>query len=248
MKRNLKTHFIHSVILNEVKNRACELTEGNLKIMRYFAEFMLRLRPELSRTLDERLNLVYRKVNMTKIIRWRQRAILISLTTIIFMACNRSTNMINSNFKSEKVSQTASFIVNSNIEKAFPMFDAFEERKWAEGLEPNLVYPDKEIIEEGTTFKTEGHDHEAEYLWIVTKFDPKIHFIQYLVSTENRFWTIAVKCKNIEDDEKTEVTVTYSYIGLNEEGNELNKSHLERMYKDNLNDWAEAINNYFAQN
>jgi len=176
------------------------------------------------------------------------RILIISLIATIVMACNRSTNMENNQFKSEKVSKAESFIVNSNIEKVFPLFGAFEEKKWAEGWEPILIYPDKEIIEEGTTFKIEGHGHghENDMLWIVTKFDPQSYLVQYLVSTENRFWTITVDCESIDEDVKTKVTVTYSYIGLNEEGNELNKTSIEKMYKENLNDWAEAINGYLS--
>jgi hypothetical protein len=82
-----------------------------------------------------------------------KRVLIFSLVTIIVMGCNRSTNMANSQFKSEKTSKTASFVVDSNIKEAFPLFGAFEERKWAEGWEPILIYPDKEIIEEGTTLK-----------------------------------------------------------------------------------------------
>jgi len=150
-------------------------------------------------------------------------------------------------FKSEKISKTASFVVNSNIDKTFPLFGAFEERKWAEGWEPVLIYPDQEIIEEGTTFKINAHGHgdENELLWIVSKYEPQDYLIQYLVSTSNRFWTITVKCESIDNNLKTNTTVTYSFTGLNSIGNELNKTSLEKMYQDELQDWAEAINSYF---
>jgi len=39
----------------------------------------------------------------------------------------------NTNFKSERISKTAGLIINGNVEKVFPLFGAFEERKWAEG-------------------------------------------------------------------------------------------------------------------
>ncbi len=150
------------------------------------------------------------------------------------------------NFKSERVSKTASFIVEATIEKVFPLFDAFEERKWVPGWAPTLIYPDKEIIEEGTTFKTKGPGNgaEAEFLWIVIKFDPVAHLVQYLVSTSNRFWTILVKCEDLDNGKKTNTTVTYSYTGLNEAGNELNKSSLGKMYERDLQDWGEAIDRY----
>ena len=156
----------------------------------------------------------------------------------------------NASFKAERISKTASFIVNANIDEAFPLFGAFEERKWAPGWEPILIYPDKEIIEEGTTFKVKAHGHghghgdESEFLWTVTKYDTTTHLVQYLVSTSNRFWTITVLGENTEEVLKTKVIVTYSYTGLNEKGNKLNKSSLEKMYENNLQDWAVAINKY----
>jgi hypothetical protein len=151
-------------------------------------------------------------------------------------------------FKAKKVSRTATIICNVNIEKVFPLFGAFEERKWAEGWEPNLIYPAEEIIEEGTTFKTDGNDEESEYLWRVVKFYPKKYLIQYLVSTENRYWTITAQCNKLEKENKTLVTITYTFIGLNEKGNRLNAQHIERMYKNNLKDWEEEINKYLEKN
>ena len=148
-------------------------------------------------------------------------------------------------FKAERVTKTAQFVVNAEIDKAFPLFGAFEERKWEPIWNPELIYPETEIIEEGTTFKTEGRGEEPEFLWRVTKFEEGKHLIQYLVSTENRYWTITVQCLSEMDNlAQTLVNVTYTYIGLNEAGNRLNKADLECMYSDNLSDWAESINSY----
>lgn len=147
-------------------------------------------------------------------------------------------------FKAKKFSNTATIILNNKIESVFPLFGAFEERKWAEGWNPVLIYPETEIIEEGTTFKTKGHGHdEAEFIWRVTKYEPEKFLIQYLVTTENRYWTITVKCNPLNGN-KTSAEVTYTFIGLNELGNKINEHSLQRMYKNNLTDWEEEINGY----
>lgn len=152
-------------------------------------------------------------------------------------------------FRSKRVSKTASFIVNTSVEKVFPLYGAFEERKWAPGWKPVLIYPDQEIIEEGTTFKVQAHGHghggEGDSLWIVSKFDPENYLIQYLVSTENRFWTITVQSSSIRDKNQTKTTVTYTYTGLNDKGNKLNAKSAEKMFENNLKDWGELINAYF---
>jgi hypothetical protein len=151
-------------------------------------------------------------------------------------------------FISKKVAQTAVINVNVNIKNAFPLFGAFEERKWAEGWNPSLIYPSTEIIEVGTTFKTIGHGNfEKEFLWKVSKFEPDKYLIQYLVSTENRYWTITIKCDSISAIQ-TRANITYTFIGLNELGNKINSQLLEKMYANNLKDWQEAINLYLDNN
>lgn len=169
----------------------------------------------------------------------------IIVLAISVMGCN-GQHRTNKEFISEKITKTASFVIDENIDKVFPLFGVFEERKWAPHWEPILIYPDKEIVEEGTTFKTKTHAHgsESEYLWIITKYEPKEYLIQYLVSTPNRFWTITVKSTIADNNNKTKTSVTYSYTGLNAEGNEVNKQGLKDIYKNNLQDWANAINNY----
>lgn len=179
----------------------------------------------------------------------RKEAVMVFLSFAL-LSCHTKMDKEGGPFRAERVSRTASFVANSNVEQVFPLFGAFEERKWAPKWAPILVYPDEEIIEEGTTFKikTHGHGHghggESEYLWIVTKFEPLSYTIQYLVTTSNRFWTITLVCEPLDGASATKATVTYSFTGLNAKGNELNKESLERMYQNDLQDWAEAINKY----
>jgi hypothetical protein len=151
-------------------------------------------------------------------------------------------------FKSEKISRTNAITLKGEIQKVFSLFGAFEERKWADGWNPSLIYPCTEIIEEGTTFKTVGNgSFEREFLWRVSKYEPDNYLIQYLVSTENRYWTITIKCDSISD-RLTKASITYTFIGLNESGNKINSQSLEKMYANNLKEWQEAINYYLDNN
>ena len=147
-------------------------------------------------------------------------------------------------FKSERVTQTDSIILNGSTTTVFPLFGAFEERKWAEGWNPTLVYPATETIAEGTTFKTKSHGFgEPDYTWLVNKYDSKKLFIQYLVISPNRYWTITVQCNKLAAN-KTLALITYSFTGLNETGNHLNGHLLNKIYEHHLKDWEQAINAY----
>lgn len=166
--------------------------------------------------------------------------------TILNLKLKQESNLQNSDFKAGRVTQTATIKLNDKIENIFSLFGAFEERKWAEGWNPVLIYPQNEIIEEGTIFTTEGDGEELEYLWRVSKYSPKKYSIQYLVSTENRCWTITLQCRPLLEN-KTSTEITYTFTGLNEKGNKINEQSLQRMYKNNLKDWEDEINVYLEK-
>ncbi|QGY42111.1 hypothetical protein GM418_00105 [Maribellus comscasis] len=144
----------------------------------------------------------------------------------------------------KRISKQAVIKLNDNIKNIFPLFGAFEERKWAEGWNPELIYPETEKIEEGTTFRTSPtFDGESDYLWIVTKYSTEKKLVRYLVITDDRFWTITVQCFQI-DENNTKAQITYSFTGLNKNGNIQNKKALNNMFSKNLKDWENEINQY----
>jgi len=148
-------------------------------------------------------------------------------------------------FKAERIQKSASFIVNTPVENAFPLFGPIREKEWTAGWEPQIIYSTHSEVEEHMVFKTPGkHPGESEFLWVLTQYKPKDYFFEYTVSTTQRIWFISVQCQ--PGGKNTKVTVTYSYTGLTEKGNELNKAALEKMYAHNLKDWEEAINYYIS--
>jgi len=156
---------------------------------------------------------------------------------------NTSRAQTADSFKAERVQKTASFVVNTAIEKAFPLFGPIREKEWTAGWEPQIIYSVNPEVEEHMIFKTSGKHHgEEEYLWVLSQYNPKDYFIEYTVSTSQRLWFISVRCR--PKGSNTSVTVTYTYTGLTEEGNQLNKLALDKMYAHNLKDWEEAINYY----
>jgi len=146
---------------------------------------------------------------------------------------------------SERIERTASFLVKTEIDNAFPLFGPIREKEWATGWEPHIIYSRSSEVEAHMIFKTAtSNPDEKEYIWVVTQYRPADFFIEYTVSTFQRIWFITVSCKPQQDS--TLVSVTYSYTGLTEEGNKINKLALEKMFADNLKDWEEALNYYLT--
>ncbi len=135
-------------------------------------------------------------------------------------------------------------IFNKKIEKVFPLFSALEEKKWVQGWNPEFIYPIEGDFIENSVFKTKSkNDFEMEFNWITSYLNTKEYLVIYTVFTENRVWTIKVKCE-IKENNKTEAEITYTFTGLNQKGNEINSESLEKMYKEELKDWEVAINHF----
>jgi hypothetical protein len=146
-------------------------------------------------------------------------------------------------FKPERISKCSSITLNAPIEKVFPLFGPVMEKEWAEGWDPEIIYSESDLVEEHMIFRTKAHhSSEDRYTWVITQFNPQQHQLEYTVSTSNRIWFIRVQCK--PQGVKTLADVCYTYMGLTELGNELNREALKKMYALDLRDWEEAINYY----
>jgi len=144
-------------------------------------------------------------------------------------------------FKPERIQRSSTFHVEALVEKSFPLFGPLLEMEWAVGWEPRIIYLQQKFVEEHMIFKTKSNYGE-DYLWAVTQFNPDAHTIEYTVTASERIWFIQVECE--KDGDRTKVTVTYTYTGLSEKGNQQNKEALQKMFAHELKDWEKAINYY----
>jgi hypothetical protein len=149
-------------------------------------------------------------------------------------------------FKASKLSQTAVIRLHGNSEQVFPLFGPVREKDWADGWDPHILHTDSENIAEHMVFQTHSHlvDEKGLYTWIVSKHAPDMGLIEYTVFTDTRLWWITILCQEKSDGKHCEATITYTFVGLNECGNERNATALATMYKHDLKDWEHAINHY----
>jgi hypothetical protein len=152
--------------------------------------------------------------------------------------------MISEPFTADRTSRTATIVLNGSVDIVFPLFEPLEEKKWEDKWDPVILYPVSGRTEEGMVFTTPAQDkHEVVYTWIVSKFNPDLRLIEYIVSTYHRVWIISVGCEALSDIQ-TRATIRYTYTSLTPLGNTLNKQAIMKMYERDLKDWEEAINHY----
>ena len=145
----------------------------------------------------------------------------------------------------KSVSHTKAFEMAVPIAELFPLFSPEGEKSWAPGWDYENVMGTTELSED-YAFLTKSHDHETtDAIWIVKKYDPKSHFIQfYRIEPEDKIGVVTVKCTELEA-EKTEVRVTYKYIALSATGELFVSKFSERAYEEFIGKWQTLLANYF---
>ena len=150
-------------------------------------------------------------------------------------------------FKAKRISRTSSIILNASLKTVFPLFGPIEEKKWAYGWNPQIIFSSTNRLEQKMIFKT-GHREkdENDYIWIVSKLLPQQALIEYTVFASKKVWWITIQCQEKISNQTTRAEITYTFTGLTEKGNAISAKHLARLYAHDLKDWEEAIN-YFLE-
>jgi hypothetical protein len=108
-------------------------------------------------------------------------------------------------------------------------------RAWAQGWDPQYIFPADGTPERGMVFTT-THGNEST-VWNLTRHDPQGGVVEYLrVTPGSRVAVVLVQCAEV-GPRKTRVTVVYTFTALNESGNEYVRAMDEAHYRG----WATAI-------
>jgi hypothetical protein len=149
-------------------------------------------------------------------------------------------------FTSRRISRTRAITLNAPLSETFPLFGPIREKEWAEGWDPQILYPVAGPVEEYMVFRTPSHHGhgERDYTWTVSKYQPERALIEYTVFTSERLWVIKVQCEEDVPNQTTRAEITYTFTGLTAMGNAINERALQALYAHDLRDWEEAINHY----
>jgi len=146
-------------------------------------------------------------------------------------------------FQAKSVTRTGWFRLSSTAERVFPLFGPVREKEWAEGWEPEVIYPLDAIAAEGMVFQVSPPGEPAT-VWILTRLDPARHeIVYYMVTPGVRVGKIQVRCGDNGDGSST-VNVSYTFTALSEAGNRYVEDFGEEKYAARMRHWEHAINYY----
>ncbi len=136
-----------------------------------------------------------------------------------------------------------SFVVSAPYADVFPLFGAYEERKWAVGFEPKFIHPVPAHDQPGMVFTTVQEDMPR--VWVNTAFDIATGHVQYVYVIADVMTALIDIHVTKSGTNETKVDVAYDRTALRPEANE----QVIRMAQADSNSgprWAEMINGFFA--
>lgn len=142
-------------------------------------------------------------------------------------------------FAGEHAVRSHAFVVNLPVERAFVLFEPEGERAWAQGWDPQHVWPQDGRTQAGMVFTTQ-HGGEST-IWTLVRHEPQSALVEYLrVTPDSRVASIIVQCARL-DAARTRATVIYAMTGLSEGGNRFIRNMDEAHYREYIAGWETAI-------
>ena len=144
-------------------------------------------------------------------------------------------------FIAQHFTRTQNIHLSASPGRVFPLFDPIGEKQWADGWEPEIIYPPSGEVAEDMVFTTSSHD-EVQVIWTILAFDAATWRISYLrVTPGSHVAKIDIHCKD-HLDETTLASISYTFTALTEQGNGYVARFTEEHYQEWMLSWEKAIN------
>jgi hypothetical protein len=146
-------------------------------------------------------------------------------------------------FTAKHFTHTQTLTIDGPIDEVFPLFGPLEERRWAHGWDPTILYSESPLGDSAGTVFTSNLPGEPETIWVVAQFDAAQHLVEYVrVTPGHKIAIVRVRCAVLPDD-RTSAAVTYAFTAISEAGN-ADLAHLEQAHPASVQHWQHAINHY----
>lgn len=148
-------------------------------------------------------------------------------------------------FIAHSVEFNGRFVVAGPIEEVFDLFSPLGERFWVPDWNPELLYPSGVAWARGQIFRTQGESGEA--VWVVTALTRESHEVEYHRVEPCRYVArVRVKCR-APAHHVTEVSTSYTFIGLTAEGNDAIAAMTDASYAEKMQRWERWISQHIAR-
>lgn len=147
-------------------------------------------------------------------------------------------------FSARSVELSGGFAVDRPVDEVFELFSPLGETRWVPGWEPELLHPQGVSWARGLIFRT--REARGEVVWIVTALEYDAHAVEYHRVEPGRYVArVSVRCA-AQAERRTQVTVSYAFVGLSDEGNQEIALMTPASYAQKMQRWTDWIAEHFA--
>lgn len=154
-------------------------------------------------------------------------------------------------FKASRAKHTASIITDQPIDKVFPLFSAEGEKKWIPGWRYINPMESTEMSEDFIFLVRLGgksNDGKEDIIFIVKSYDLDEQLLElYRITPGDTFALYTIKSEALSDT-STKTTISLEQTATTEAGNETVNAFTAKAHEDNMAQWTEWIDAYFAKN
>jgi len=134
------------------------------------------------------------------------------------------------------------FDLRESQEKVAPLFGAHLERVWAEGWDPQFIFPQPAEDRQGAVFQVKKGSHDST--WISTIFEPR--HVQYVYFIPEVMAVLIDIHLSPTPHSGTHVEVAYERTALKADAND-HVRHLGEQDAKSAEEWRNAIESYFQK-
>ncbi len=143
------------------------------------------------------------------------------------------------------VERSGTITLHGAPDEVFPLFGPEREREWAEGWEPEAVYPAVVAAQEGAVFLTR---HGGDAVWVVNRYDESARVVAYTnFRHENRVTRVLVAVEGSRHEGRSSAHVTYAITALSEKGAQYIAHLTEEHYQSMMVEWETSINDLLSR-
>lgn len=127
----------------------------------------------------------------------------------------------------------------------FPLFSPLGEKHWAQGWQPEMLYPASGEAQVGTVFTTQ-HMNEPARIWTIIAYSQEQAQVSYLnILPASHLSRIDVSCE-ADGTQATIAHITYALTAFTSQGNTYLDGFTQEHYQAYISSWETAITHYLV--
>ncbi len=149
-------------------------------------------------------------------------------------------------FTAQQITRSHTIHLPATPHEVFPLFSPLGEKHWAQGWEPEMLFPSSGVAQAGTVFTTR-HVNISTQVWVIIAYVREQAQVSYLnILPDSHVSRIEVSCE-AEGMLATSAHITYTLTALTPQGNTYLDGFTQEYYHAYISSWETAITYYLLQ-